>query len=323
MGEAVRVKGVSELDELCIDTIRFLAADAVQKAKAGHPGMPMGLAPAAYTLWMRHLKFNPANPKWFNRDRFVLSGGHGCMLLYSLLYLTGYDMTLDDLKNFRQWGSKTPGHPEYKPDLGIEATTGPLGQGISNAVGMAIAQKYTANYFNRDGFPVVDYKIYVTCGDGDLEEGISSEASSLAGHLALDNLIVIYDDNHITIDGSTSLAFTEELTINMFVWITLLGTSIGFKKGSHLAVTFLVNMFPKRMQKLIFVFTSALCIGLFILLIICAVQQIISEYQLGSISDDLGVKVYRYTIMVPVCTLLIIFRICEVTVKHLKEGSGK
>ena len=210
MGEGVRVKGVSELDELCIDTIRFLAADAVQKAKSGHPGMPMGLAPAAYTLWMRHLKFNPTNPKWFNRDRFILSGGHGCMLLYSLLYLTGYDMTLDDLKNFRQWGSKTPGHPEYKPDLGIEATTGPLGQGISNAVGMAIAQKYTANYFNREGFALIDYKIYVTCGDGDLEEGISSETSSLAGHLALDNLIVIYDDNHISIDGVTGLSFTED-----------------------------------------------------------------------------------------------------------------
>jgi transketolase len=210
MSEAVRVKGVSELDELCIDTIRFLAADAVQKAKSGHPGMPMGLAPAAYTLWMRHRKFNPANPKWFNRDRFVLSGGHGCMLLYSLLYLTGYDMTLDDLKNFRQWGSKTPGHPEYKPELGIEATTGPLGQGISNAVGMAIAQKYTANYFNREGFPIIDYKIYVTCGDGDLEEGISSETSSLAGHLALDNLILIYDDNHISIDGETKLSFTED-----------------------------------------------------------------------------------------------------------------
>ena len=211
MGEAKRVKGVTELDELCIDTIRFLAADAVQKAKAGHPGMPMGMAPAAYTLWMRHLKFNPANPRWFNRDRFILSGGHGCMLLYSLLYLTGYDMTLDDLKNFRQWGSKTPGHPEYHPDLGIEATTGPLGQGISNAVGMAIAQKYLANYFNREGFPVVDYKIYATCGDGDLEEGVSSESSSLAGHLGLDNLIVIYDDNHISIDGVTELSFTEDV----------------------------------------------------------------------------------------------------------------
>jgi transketolase len=211
MGEAARVKGVSDLDELCIDTIRFLAADAVQKAKAGHPGMPMGLAPAAYVLWMRHLKYNPANPKWLNRDRFVLSGGHGCMLLYSLLYLTGYDMTLDDLKNFRQWGSSTPGHPEYHPELGIEATTGPLGQGISNAVGMAIAQKYLANYFNREGFPVVDYKIYVTAGDGDLEEGVSSESSSLAGHLALDNLIVIYDDNHISIDGVTELSFTEDV----------------------------------------------------------------------------------------------------------------
>ncbi|MBN2019378.1 MAG: transketolase [Sedimentisphaerales bacterium] len=210
MSEPVRVKGLTGLDELCIDTIRFLAADAVQKAKSGHPGMPMGLAPAAYTLWMRHLKFNPANPKWFNRDRFILSGGHGCMLLYSLLFLTGYDMSLDDLKNFRQWGSKTPGHPEYHPDLGIEATTGPLGQGISNAVGMAIAQKYLANYFNREGFPVVDYKIYVACGDGDLEEGISSETSSLAGHLVLDNLIVIYDDNHISIDGPTELSFTED-----------------------------------------------------------------------------------------------------------------
>jgi len=210
MGEPVRVKGVTDLDELCIDTIRFLAADAVQKAGSGHPGMPMGLAPAGYVLWMRHLKFNPANPRWPDRDRFVLSGGHGCMLLYGLLYLTGYDITLDDLKNFRQWASKTPGHPEYHPGLGIEATTGPLGQGVSNAVGMAIAQKYLANYFNRDGFPIVDYKIYVTVGDGDLEEGVSSETSSLAGHLALDNLIVIYDDNRISIDGQTGLSFTED-----------------------------------------------------------------------------------------------------------------
>ena len=211
MGEGVRVKGVTDLDELCIDTIRFLAADAVQKAKAGHPGMPMGMAPAAYVLWMRHLKFNPSNPRWFNRDRFVLSGGHGCMLLYSLLYLTGYKMTMEDLQNFRQWKSNTPGHPEYHLDYGIEATTGPLGQGISNAVGMAIAQKYLANYFNREGFPVVDYKIYATCGDGDLEEGVSSESSSLAGHLGLDNLILIYDDNHISIDGVTELSFTEDV----------------------------------------------------------------------------------------------------------------
>jgi transketolase len=202
--------GLSELDELCVNTIRFLAMEAVQKANAGHPGMPMGMAPAAYVLWTRHLRFNPANPKWPNRDRFILSGGHGSMLLYSLLYLTGFDYSLDELKNFRQWGSKTPGHPEYHVELGVEATTGPLGQGISNAVGMAIAQKYLANYFNREGFPVVDYKIYVFVGDGDLEEGISSEASSLAGHLGLDNLVVVYDDNHISIDGPTELSFTED-----------------------------------------------------------------------------------------------------------------
>ncbi|MCJ7777851.1 MAG: transketolase [Sedimentisphaerales bacterium] len=210
MKVSVSNSGLSKLDELCIQTIRFLAADAVQKAKSGHPGMPIGMAPAAYVLWTKHLKFNPANPRWHNRDRFVLSGGHGCMLLYSLLYLTGYDISLDELKNFRQWGSKTPGHPEYEPGRGIELTTGPLGQGLSSAVGMAIAQKYLANYFNREGFSIIDYKIYVTAGDGDLEEGISSEASSLAGHLGLDNLIVIYDDNHISIDGPTELSFTED-----------------------------------------------------------------------------------------------------------------
>jgi transketolase len=211
MEVSVKNPGLSELDELCVQTIRFLAADAVQKAKAGHPGMPMGMAPAAYVLWNRHLKFNPANPAWPNRDRFVLSAGHGCMLLYSLLYLTGFDFTLDDLMNFRQWGSKTPGHPEYHPGLGIEATTGPLGQGISNSVGMAIAQKYLANMFNRDKFNIVDYKIYTIAGDGCLQEGVSSEASSLAGHLKLNNLIVIYDDNHITIDGKTDLSFTENV----------------------------------------------------------------------------------------------------------------
>jgi transketolase len=202
--------GLSKLDELCVNTIRCLAMDAVQKAKSGHPGMPMGMAPAAYVLWTRHMRYNPANPRWHNRDRFVLSGGHGSMLLYSLLYLTGYDLTLEDLQNFRQWQSKTPGHPEYAPDLGIEATTGPLGQGISNAVGMAIARKYLAHYFNREGFPIVDYKVYVTVGDGDLEEGVSSEACSLAGHLGLDNLVIIYDDNHISIDGPTELSFTED-----------------------------------------------------------------------------------------------------------------
>ncbi len=202
--------GLSKLDQLCVDTIRFLAVDGVEKAKSGHPGMPIGLAPAAYVLWTRHLRHNPANPLWHNRDRFVLSGGHGSMLLYSMLYLTGYDMALDDLKQFRQWGSKTPGHPEYHPGLGIELTTGPLGQGISSAVGMAIAQKYLASHFNREGFPIIDYKVYVFCGDGDMEEGVSSEACSLAGHLGLDNLVVIYDDNHISIDGQTELSFTED-----------------------------------------------------------------------------------------------------------------
>jgi transketolase len=202
--------GLSKLDEKCVNTIRFLAADAVQKAKSGHPGMPMGMAPAAYVLWTKHLRFNPAHPLWHNRDRFVLSGGHGSMLLYAMAYLTGFDYDLDDLKNFRQWGSKTPGHPEYAPELGVEATTGPLGQGISNAVGMAIAQRYLGRHFNREGFPILDYKIYVFAGDGDLEEGISSEACSLAGHLGLGNLVVVYDDNHISIDGPTELSFTED-----------------------------------------------------------------------------------------------------------------
>jgi len=211
MSISVQNPGLSELDTLCVQTIRFLAADAVQAAKSGHPGMPMGMAPAAYVLWTKILKHNPANPRWPNRDRFVLSAGHGSTMLYSLLYLTGYDMSLEDLKNFRQWGSKTPGHPECHPDLGIEVTSGPLGQGISNAVGMAIAQKYLASYFNRDGFDLFDYNIYVIASDGDLEEGVSAESSSLAGHLGLDNLIVIYDDNHITIDGDTKLAFTEDV----------------------------------------------------------------------------------------------------------------
>jgi len=173
--------------------------------------MPMGMAPAAYVLWTKHFRYNPGNPQWQGRDRFVLSAGHGSMLLYSLLHLTGYPLSLEELKNFRQWGSKTPGHPERRPELGVEITTGPLGQGISNAVGMAIAQKYLASYFNRDGFPVADYMIYVIAGDGDLEEGVSAEACSLAGHLGLNNLIVIYDDNHISIDGETKLSFTEDV----------------------------------------------------------------------------------------------------------------
>ncbi|MHC4540924.1 MAG: transketolase, partial [Planctomycetota bacterium] len=181
MSLSVKNPGLSELDELCIATIRFLSMEAVQKANSGHPGMPMGMAPAAYVLWTKHMKHNPANPKWHNRDRFVLSAGHGSTLLYSMLHLTGYDISLDELKNFRQWASKTPGHPEYDPECGVEVTTGPLGQGISNAVGMAVAQKYLANYFNREGFPIIDHKIYVIASDGDLQEGVASEASSLAG----------------------------------------------------------------------------------------------------------------------------------------------
>ncbi len=210
-GEIPRHPSLTELDELCINTIRCLSMDAVQKAKSGHPGMPMGMAPAGYWLWTKHLKHNPRNPKWVNRDRFVLSAGHGCMLLYSLLHLTGYNLSLDEIKNFRQWGSKTPGHPEYGHTPGVEVTTGPLGQGISNAVGIALAEKYLAAYFNRDGFPVVDFKVYVVAGDGCMQEGVSSEACSLGGHLGLNNLIAIYDDNHITIDGGTSLSFGEDV----------------------------------------------------------------------------------------------------------------
>jgi len=200
----------SELDELCIQTIRFLSMEAVQAANSGHPGMPMGMASAAYVLWDKILRHNPQNPKWHNRDRFVLSAGHGGTLLYSLLHLTGYDLSLDELKNFRQWHSKTPGHPEYGLTPGVEVTTGPLGQGIANAVGMAIAQKHLAAKFNRGGFDLIDYDIYTIAGDGCLQEGVSSEACSLAGHLGLDNLIVIYDDNYITIDGNTDLSFTED-----------------------------------------------------------------------------------------------------------------
>jgi transketolase len=211
MSDVVNKTGLSTLDELCINTIRFLSMDGVQAAKSGHPGMPMGMAPAAYALWMRHLRFNPADPNWIGRDRFVLSAGHGSMLLYSLLHLCGYDLPLEELKKFRQWGSKTAGHPEYGHTAGVEATTGPLGQGISNAVGMAIAQKYLAARYNKDNHKIFDYHIYTICGDGCLQEGVSGEASSLAGHLGLNNLIVIYDDNHITIDGETSLSFTEKV----------------------------------------------------------------------------------------------------------------
>ena len=200
----------ASIEQLCINTIRTLSIDGVQKAKCGHPGMPMGMASVAYVLWTKHLNHNPANMHWQNRDRFVLSGGHGSMLLYSLLHLTGYKVTLDDLKNFRQLGSKTPGHPEYGHTDGVEVTTGPLGQGFTNGIGMAIAQKYLAARYNRHGFKIADYNIYATLGDGDLMEGITSEAASLAGHLKLDNLIYFYDDNHISIDGPTEISFTED-----------------------------------------------------------------------------------------------------------------
>ncbi|MFI4911621.1 MAG: transketolase [Sedimentisphaeraceae bacterium JB056] len=199
------------LAKKCIETIRFLSMDGVQAAKSGHPGMPMGMASVAYAIWTQHMTHNPKAPKWLNRDRFVLSAGHGSMLLYSMLHLTGYNLPLDELKQFRQWGSLTPGHPEYGHTEGVEVTTGPLGQGISNVVGMAIAQKYLAEYYNRDNFNLFDYNIFTIAGDGCLQEGVSSEACSLAGHLGLDNIIAIYDDNHITIDGDTTLSFTEDV----------------------------------------------------------------------------------------------------------------
>ena len=200
----------TEIENEAINTIRFLSADGVQKANSGHPGLPMGCAAIAYTLWTRHLRHNPRDPKWPDRDRFILSGGHGSMLLYSLLYLTGYDVSLEDLKAFRQWGSITPGHPEYGLTPGVEVTTGPLGQGFANGVGMAIAEAHLAAEFNRPGYKVVDHYTYAIVTDGDLMEGVASEAASLAGHLRLGKLIYLYDDNRITIDGSTDLAFTED-----------------------------------------------------------------------------------------------------------------
>ena len=203
--------GQENIDKLCINTIRMLSVDGVQKANSGHPGMPMGDAPMAYTLWTKFLKHNPANPRWSNRDRFVLSAGHGSMLLYSLLHLTGYPLSLEDLKNFRQWGSHTAGHPEYSPEHGIETTTGPLGQGFGTGVGMAMAEAYLAGYFNKQGQALVDHYVYGIVSDGDLMEGISSEAASLAGHLGLGKLIYLYSDNKISIEGSTDLAFTEDV----------------------------------------------------------------------------------------------------------------
>ncbi len=199
-----------DLQSRAINTLRFLSADAVQKANSGHPGLPMGAAAMAYTIWTRHLRHNPRNPSWMGRDRFILSGGHGSMLLYSLLHLTGYDLSLDELMNFRQWGSLTPGHPEYGLTPGVETTTGPLGQGFATGVGMAIAASHLAAAFNQRGHELIDPFIYAIVTDGDLMEGVASEAASLAGHLSLGRLIYLYDDNHISIDGSTNLAFTED-----------------------------------------------------------------------------------------------------------------
>ena len=218
------VKNAGNLDQLCINTIRTLAMDAVQQANSGHPGTPMALAPVAYALWQRFLRYDPEDPIWPNRDRFVLSNGHASMLLYSLLHLAGVkavdpdyevqgevSVKLDDIKHFRQLGSKCPGHPEYHLTSGVETTTGPLGQGVSNSVGMAIAEKWLATHFNKPGFEIFNYRVYAICGDGDMMEGVSSEAASLAGHLKLNNLCWIYDNNHITIEGKTALAFTEDI----------------------------------------------------------------------------------------------------------------
>ncbi len=209
-----------ELEKKCVDTIRFLAADAIEKAKSGHPGMPLGAAAAAFTLWTKHLKHNPKNSEWPDRDRFVLSSGHASMLLYALLHLTGYDLSLDDIKNFRQWGSRTPGHPEYKHTAGVEVTTGPLGQGMANAVGMAIAEAHLAARFNREEQPIVDHYTYVMAGDGDMMEGVVAEACAMAGHLRLGKLIVLYDDNKVTLAGSAGLSFTEniEMRFKSYGW---------------------------------------------------------------------------------------------------------
>lgn len=200
-----------ELAVKAINTIRFLAVDAVQKAKSGHPGLPMGAAPMAYVLWKQFLKCNPKNPKWVDRDRFILSAGHGCMLQYALLHLMGYDVSMDDLKQFRQWGSKTPGHPENFETPGIEVTTGPLGQGVGNAVGLAISEAHLAATYNKPGHNIVDHYTYAIAGDGCNMEGIASEAASMAGHMKLGKLIVMYDSNSISIDGSTEIAFTENV----------------------------------------------------------------------------------------------------------------
>ncbi len=210
MTTAATTRGIDTLEALCINTIRTLAMDAVQKANSGHPGTPMALAPLGYLLWTRHMQHNPRDPQWVDRDRFVLSAGHASMLLYSLLYLTGYDLSLEEIRNFRQWESKTPGHPEYHLTPGVETTTGPLGQGFANGVGMAMAAAHLAALYNRPGHEIIDHYVYAVCSDGDLMEGVASEAASLAGHLRLGKVIYFWDDNSITIEGSTALAFTED-----------------------------------------------------------------------------------------------------------------
>ena len=213
----------SELDNLCVNTIRMLSADAVEKAKSGHPGLPMGAAAFAYELWTKHLRFNPKNPGWLNRDRFVLSAGHGSMLLYSLLHLTGYDLPLDELKRFRQWGSQCPGHPEHGLTPGVETTTGPLGQGFANGVGMALAERFLAEHYNRPGHKIIDYYTYAIVSDGDLMEGMTAEAAGMAGGLGLGKLIYLYDSNRISIEGSTDLAFREDTAqrFEAYGWHTL------------------------------------------------------------------------------------------------------
>src|SRR6201989_2339251 len=199
------------IEELGIDTVRVLSADAVQKANSGHPGTAMALAPMGHVLWTQFMNYNPKNPHWANRDRFILSCGHACILQYNFLYLTGYDLTLDDIKNFRQLNSKTAGHPEYGLCPGVDVTTGPLGQGFANGVGFAIAQKHLASRFNKPGFELFNYRIFAICSDGDMMEGVTSEAASLAGHLGLGNIIYLYDDNHISIEGNTNITFQEDV----------------------------------------------------------------------------------------------------------------
>jgi transketolase len=204
-------KETKAIDQLAVNTIRTLSIDAIDKANSGHPGLPMGAAPMAYALWSKYLKHHPENPNWFDRDRFVLSAGHGSMLLYSLLHLSGYDLTIEDLKNFRQWGSRTPGHPEYGHTPGVEATTGPLGQGIGMAVGMAMAERHLATVYNRDQFEMINHYTYTLCGDGDLMEGVAAEAASMAGHMKLGRLVVLYDSNDISLDGDLALSFSESV----------------------------------------------------------------------------------------------------------------